>query len=210
MARLSSGSPLKGARGRIGNIVTYELNGVQVVRSLPSRGRKKKTSELQKLHLNSFKIQHGIARSLKHNIIDRIWSKMQFKGGMNAYNQFIKANRAAYGQSASITFPELFALSQGNLHPALNFKVSVEANTLVFDWENRASGRYASESDRLNLYLLESRRNLCSIEVSAIRQDGKAAIKIPVVNRCIEGYAFWSSHDGQDFSPSVYWKIDLE
>jgi hypothetical protein len=60
------------------------------------------------------------------------------------------------------------------------------------------------------LYILESRRTLGPIEVSAIRQDGKAVIKIPVVNNCIEGYAFWSSHDEQDFSPSVYWKIILE
>lgn len=206
MARIPSGHLLKGARGRIGNFVTYDLNGVQVVRSLPTDSRKKKASKLQLLHRSSFKMQHAIAHSLKHSIISRIWSKLDLKGGMNAYNQFIKTNRAAYGQSGQIMFPELMVISQGALHPVQGLQISRNGDYLHLTWDKQGFGRFATTTDRLNLVILENRKNFKNLENSAIRQDGTAEINLTgFQDNVIEGYIFWSSYNDQDFSPSVFW-----
>jgi hypothetical protein len=130
-ARILPGSILTGAIGRIGNLVTYNLRGTQVVRTLPDTSKKRKRSPLQKQHIFSFKMQHVMARSVKK----RLWSHLSFRGGANPYNQFIKRNRAAYGGRDCIKFPELMVISEGSLLPADEFRVRKEEETLKFSWD---------------------------------------------------------------------------
>jgi hypothetical protein len=206
MARISKGSILSGASGRIGNLVTYNLKGTQVVRTLPETSKNRKPSSLQEQHLNSFRAQHGIASSLKKPIIDRIWSRLTFSGGANAYNQFIKRNRAAYGGASHIQFPELMVISEGNLTPALNFRAIKEDNILKFTWNAGVIGKYSAHSDCLNIVLLTNKTLLSIVDIKAIRFAEYAEIVCPPdMNGSAEGYVFWSSEDDSQFSPSMYW-----
>jgi hypothetical protein len=206
MAIIKQGSPLQGASGRLGNVVTYELNGVQVIRSLPGTTKRKPTNR-QSAHRESFAIQHKIARSLKWNIIYRIWNQFSYKGGMNAYNRFIQVNRQAYGSKGYIDFPELMIVSQGNLSPVNNLKVSLEGDHLLFQWTTGVRSRINSDSDQLNVVLLHSRSSLQVIETATQCKAGQTIIPLSgAIKENPEGYVFWSSIDNRSFSPSVYWR----
>lgn len=205
MATIKKGSPLQGASGRLGNVVTYELNGVQVIRSLPY-AKKRKPTDSQQEHRTSFKIQHRNAKSLKRSIIDRIWSRLTYQGGMNAYNRFIQINRQAYGQSGTIQFPELMVLSQGELNQVQAFTARRDGNNVTFQWTIDTNTRYAHNSDLLNIVLLRNRNSLDVIKPTVRREAGQATIPFDGNDAEIpEGYVFWSSANDQDFSPSIYW-----
>ncbi|HEY4787283.1 MAG TPA: hypothetical protein VIH57_14590 [Bacteroidales bacterium] len=206
MAKLSPGSALTGSSGRIGNLVTYNLKGTQVVKTLPETSKRKKSTVLQKRHIASFKIQHAVARSVKATIIDRVWSHMTFSGGMNHYNLFIKRNRSAYGKTDHIEFPELMVISDGSLLPVADFTVKKNGKNLEFVWKNNQSGKPASPTDRLHIVLLEYRSWLRIIDIEVQRVECKALIALSKEdNEAVEGYAFWSSENEEMFSPSMYW-----
>lgn len=206
MAKILPGNILIGVSGRIGNLVTYNLNGTQVIRTLPETFKKRKSSSLQKQHLISFKIQHAMAKSVKKTIIDRIWSHLSFQGGMNPYNQFIKRNRAAYGGTDNIVFPELMVISDGNLLPAAGFTVHREGEILTFSWDSNQTGKLASPADKLNIVILAYRCSLNMMAVEACRSDGTISFALPdKIIGDVEGYVFWSSQNEENFSPSMFW-----
>jgi len=205
MATIKSNSPLFGASGRLGNVITYELNGVQVIRALPYT-KKRKPTDLQQAHQESFKIQHRIAKSLKLQIIQRIWDRFSYQGGMNGYNRFIQINRPAYGPSGDIEFPELMVVSQGKLNPAKNFTVTYDGKNLQFTWTPGNQNLHCSGTDQLNIALLSYRSSLEVIETNISRETGQATIPFTVnKNEIPRGYVFWSSTNDKDFSPSIYW-----
>ncbi|NJK97171.1 MAG: hypothetical protein HC905_21700 [Bacteroidales bacterium] len=205
MARLSSGSPLKGARGRIGNIVTYDLNGVQVARALPDRSRKRKASPLEEINRNNFLFRHAVAKTVKHSLIDRIWSKQVYIGGMNPYNSFISANKSAFGTDMTIAFPELMVLSVGNLRQVQDLQVSRVGELLEFRWKALFS-IHSSQEDLLNLVLV-SRDKLEVFPTLIKREEEFATLKLQNdASEGVKGYLFWSSVNDRNFSPSMFWK----
>jgi len=205
MATIKHGSPLIGASGRLGNVVTYELNGVQVVRSLPFT-KKRKPTKLQESHRQSFQMLHLLAQGVKSQIINRIWKKSSYQGGMNAYNSFLKANRGAFGQSDHVEFPELMVISQGRLNPVYNVSVASEDDQLLFTWLPGETGVCASGTDRLNLVFLIDRSMLIVMETAITRETGSTKVPNLINGRNItEGYLFWSSANDKEFSPSMYW-----
>ncbi len=206
MAKILPGSILAGASGRIGNLVTYNLKGTQVVRALPETSKKRKASPLQEQHIKSFKIQHAIAKSVKKTIIDKIWSHLPLTGGMNPYNQFIKRNRVAYGGSDHIAFPELMVISDGNLLPAFGFTAKKEGDVVKFTWSCNEPGKFASPSDKLNIMIMAFRSSLNMVDIEANRGDENAALSLAPGSAAVtEGFAFWSSENKESFSPSIYW-----
>ena len=206
MARILSGSILTGASGRIGDLVTYNLRGTQVVRTLPETSKKRKRSPLQQQHISSFKTQHATARSVKKTIIDRIWSHLSFSGGANPYNQFIKRNRAAYGGTDHIKFPELMVISDGNLLPASEFTVQWEESMLKLSWGIGETGKYSALTDRLNIVILTFRSSLTMMDTEVRRAQKNADINFSSGSAGpVEGFVFWSSENDEHFSPSLYW-----
>jgi len=205
MATIKSNSPLFGASGRLGSVITYELNGVQVIRALPYT-KKRKTTDLQQAHRESFQIQHRIAKSLKVKIIQRIWDRFSYQGGMNGYNRFIQINRPVYGPSGDIEFPELMVVSQGKLNPAKDFVVTYDGNNLQFTWTPGNQNLHSSDTDKLNVVLLNSRCFLTVFETGISRKEGQAVLPFSAsANENPVGYVFWSSANDKDFSPSIYW-----
>lgn len=205
MAIVKSNSPLIGVSGRFGDVVTYQLNGTQVVRSRPYFP-KRKPSPLQQQHRQSFEIQHRMAQSVKVTIINRIWKRLSYQGGMNAYNCFIQANRAAYGPSGRIEFPELMVISQGKLIPARNLSVIRQGEALLFRWTADNVPLHSLASDRLNIVLLTNQGAFRVIETGVTRETGQAIIPFSGnENEVAEGFVFWSSFNDKEFSPSLYW-----
>jgi hypothetical protein len=209
MARIVSKNFLNGASGRIGNTVTYVLNGVQVIRSLPYQGKKHKPSALQQQHLDAFKKQHLFARSVKQTVIDRIWSKEEIPPGLNPYNYFLKCNRAAFANTEKIMHPALLRLSTGKLLLAENMIFACEGHLLQIKWDNSQINFYARTTDRLNVVLLLNRESILFLDAKAVRADGDATIQLPdtVANDMVEGFLFWSDVNDNAFSPSVFWQV---
>jgi hypothetical protein len=208
MATITEKSALKGASGKLGNIVTYDLNGTQVVRTRPSTRKKRKLTELQENHRFAFREMHRFTKAIKRQIIDRIWIHQPVTGGLNAYNLFIKTNRAAFGHGENITFPELLLLSKGDLEPAKDFSVRRQEDTVLFTWEAGYTGKHARSSDRLNIVVLASDRyELVISDIQTKRGEGTASIPVNGNLEVMEGYAFWSSENDLSFSPSVFWRV---
>jgi len=206
MAKLPLNSPLAGASGRIGNIVTYMSNGIQIVRVLPGRRKKNKLSTLQQLHIDSFKAQHTFARSVKQSIIEKVWSHLTIPAGLNPYNYFIKCNSNAFGKTEHIEFPQLMTLSMGKLLPVANLKIDVVNNKLSLSWTSKINYAYANAGDILTVALLINQTKLQVFDTSFKRSDGKAEIDLSEMNSVIaEGFIFWTAPNGKDFSRSDYW-----
>ena len=206
MARVEQGSALGQLTGKIGGIVIVNLNGKKIARSLPPKGVNKKPTPLQKVHRASFAAQCAMAKSVKRQIIDRIWVHTSYKGGMNPYNAFIVANSPTFAKSDYVVFPEQMKISVGSLSPVRGLTIKQEGENLTFTWEKGNTGTNSSLRDRLNLVVLSSQRSLSIVEVNARRESCSATIPIPDKQaEFTEGYAFWSSEDDQRFSPSVYW-----
>ncbi len=104
MTTIKFNSPLFGVSGRLGSVVTYELNGVQVIRSLPYN-KKRKLTLLQQAQRKSFKIQYRIAKSLKLQIIQRVWDRFSCQGGMNGYTALFKSTGQPMGNQEKLSFP---------------------------------------------------------------------------------------------------------
>ena len=205
MAIIPPSSPLYKIRGTVGNITVYERDGVVIARSLPSPNKRRKASPLQKLHLNSFQAQHALAKSIKRILIDRVWAKEKLTGGMTPYSYFIKCNRAAFGRTDHIAFPELMEISHGQLLPAPGFSAYRDNDMLNFKWDSSMTGWLAAPSDRLNIMVLINRKDLLTLDISASRSDGVTSISLSNIPETAEGFVFWSSSNDETFSPSIYW-----
>jgi len=207
MARIPSNNLFGSASGRIGNLVFYTSNGIQIVRALPKPREKAKLSALQKLHINSFKAQYAFARSIKQNIIDRIWGQVTMPAGLNPYNYFIKFNKEAFGKFDHIEFPQLMTLSTGKLLPVENLKVGFANNKLSLNWICKENYVYASYQDRLIIAILTDKRNIQIFENGFIRSDEKAELELNELNTdMVEGFIFWVSPNNNFFSRSDYWR----
>ena len=207
MAKLPSNSPLSGASGRIGGLVTYMSNGIQIVRTLPESIKKHKPSALQQLHISSFKAQHTFARSIKKSIIDRVWSHLTIPVGMNPYNYFIKCNSNAFGKTDHIEFPQLLTLSSGKLLPVDNLKLEVAINKLFLSWTSRLNHTYANANDKLTIAVLYDQKTLHVFDTLYTRSDEKAELELGELNfELTEGFIFWASPSENVFSRSDYWR----
>jgi len=208
MAKLPSSSPLSGASGRIGGLVTYKLNGIQIIRTLPESGKKRKPSLLQQLHISSFKAQHAFARSIKQSIVDRVWSHLTIPVGMNPYNYFIKCNSDAFGKTDHVEFPQLLTLSSGKLLPVDNLKVEAVNNKLLLSWTSRLDYTYANANDKLTVAILINQKTLYVFDTMFTRSDEKAELEMGELNfELTEGFIFWTSPSNNVFSRSDYWSL---
>jgi hypothetical protein len=206
MAKYTSKNSMTGLSGIVGNAVFYVSNGMQLVRIRPTQNKSRKLSELQKAHIGSFKAQHAFARSIKHGIIDRIWSQLDIPAGMNPYNYFIKSNSDAFGKTALIQFPQLIILSMGKLLPVENLKAELANNQLFLKWKYNNDSAYASATDKLNIAILINKTELKFLENNFIRSDEKAELNLDnSETEIIEGFVFWSSQENDAFSRSEYW-----
>jgi len=208
MAKISSDNPLIGASGKIGNLVTYTLNGEQIIRKSPSRPRKFKASTLQQQHFNTFAAQHDFAKNIKKDIIDPIWSLEPMPVGLNPYNYFIKCNRNAFGKSYHIEFPELMVLSLGKLLPVEELSFSLHENSVQLSWNNTNLNNYANADDKLHLVLLIDKQCILFIDNDTTRADGKFEFDVSkLTGSVVEGFIYWSTAKYLMYSPSVYFKV---
>jgi len=207
MAKLPNNSLLSGASGKIGDLVLYMSNGIQIVRTRPQR-KDYKPSEFQKAHIESFKAQHVFAKSIKRSVIDRIWSRETIPAGMNPYNFFFKSNRDAFGKTELIKFPQLMTISTGRLLPVEDLTIKKADNKIYIQWKVSGNMISSYDRDKLNIAFLIDKKRLHLIDTSITRATGQAEIGLDDLQpEIVEGYIFWASEDDKAFSRSEYWKI---
>jgi hypothetical protein len=208
MATTKNNALLSGFSGRIGKFVVYELNGKQVIRSMPKTKRNPKISPLQQIHHNSFKAQTQFAQGILGNVIRPIWGLMPNTDGLTYYHRFLKVNKMAFNNTDRIVFPELLSLTIGTLSPATDMLVVRQGNQILLSWNSQHIHYCMLDEDQLHIALLKNRESLVLIKDVALRADSQCAQALPTdMGDYCEGYLYWSSPDHKMFSPSVYWRV---
>lgn len=126
--------------GRVGNIVGYELNGQRIVRSLPSRPKRKPT-KLAALNQQRMKVVSQFLAPIKP-IIN--WGYKDLAPPGSRVGTFQQAQSYTFKNSLDYDTendnmpyvnPEKVLLFRGEEQPPKNPRVRREDNTLIFEWE---------------------------------------------------------------------------
>ncbi|PRD46073.1 DUF6266 family protein [Sphingobacterium haloxyli] len=133
--------------GRVGNIVGYELNGQAIVRSLPSRPKRKPT-KLAALNQQRMKAVSQFLRPIKP-IIN--WGYKDLAPPGSRIGSFQQAQSYTFknaldydGDNNNTPYvnPEKVLLFRGEEQPPKNPRVRREGNALVFEWDPLYAGRH--------------------------------------------------------------------
>ncbi|NGM65964.1 DUF6266 family protein [Sphingobacterium sp. SGR-19] len=131
--------------GRVGNVVGYELNGQAIVRSLPSRPKRKPT-KLAALNQQRMKVVSQFLRPIKP-IINWGYKDLAPSGSrIGSFQQaqsYIFKNALDYdadNENAPYVNPEKVLLFRGEQTPPRNPQVRREGKILVFEWDSSYTG----------------------------------------------------------------------
>src|SRR5665647_331060 len=170
----------KALSGRIGNIVFVNLGGSTYARTLPRERKPSEWSAEQKKHRKCFGVVVKYASSMMVPFIKPIWNK-SITNSTSGFNQFVKANKPAFGKNGTVNDPGLLRFSIGPLPlPAdLNAILSAEqSNIITISWKNQISDLVRND-DHLMAVFYNVHPLIVPIETGFIRKDEQAKIVIP-------------------------------
>lgn len=146
-----TGSVMGSFRGRLGDAVSYQLNGKNVVRSLPEKSAKnKRGTELQNVYRSRFtKMQQFLQPIL---LFIRIGYNMEGRSRqMSAHNAAKSYNMLnAFNAEGEIDYSKVL-VSFGNLPSALNAIVQKDDIGLHFSWSDNSGEGRAKSRDQVML-----------------------------------------------------------
>jgi hypothetical protein len=189
--------------GIISNLCVYEVDGVQIVRSLPHRGQCNSTSQLANQRIFAKRV--AWAKKVNWTLLNRVWKYAHFSVGGNPLNHFLKINNSAFSRTDQIKFPELLIVSEGSLSLAPELGVVRKEGQLEFSWTPH-DDTHSHGNDLMNIVFLQDDGGLDVRKTTVCRSDCKALLSVPA-SAPKEGYVFWSSINDRAFSRSVYWKV---
>lgn len=123
--------------GKVGFMVSYMLNGQQVVRSMPDRPKRKPTP-LALINQTRMKVSSQFLRPLKHILefgYQYIAPKGSRVGTFQAAQSYVFKNALDYHEDGMpYVNPEKVLVFRGPLAPPQNLTVSRDGNVLNFSW----------------------------------------------------------------------------
>ncbi|MBB6498986.1 DUF6266 family protein [Pedobacter cryoconitis] len=194
--------------GRVGNTVSYSLNGQIVKRTIGKSTKKATVSQL------SARQQTTVIAKFLNSVLDYINIGFEFEAKRfrtkNAHNLATSYNRrnaiAGTYPDQHINFSKAL-LSKGKIPVANNISVKVIENGLEFSWDRDSSPSGMKPDDRVMLmaYSPEKKRAIC-ITSGAERSEGAEILvitefKAPLV---LETYVSFISADYKKISNSLY------
>lgn len=207
---MAKGSIFGKLSGKIGNVVVFERNGVQVVRSNPKQ--KDPETPAQLAHRTKFSlINKGLSPLCK--IIN--------VGYRNSEKNYRKLVGEAYHNAVIGEYPDFkldysrVQIAEGKLQLPANVAIKTEegSNTVALSWDPIIAERSqpGRESDLVNIVCLNSD---CLTEEhtynAARRSEGKTTFELPVGWK-LKDLNFWlflSSYDLSENSNSMYLSIE--
>lgn len=179
MGKLES-SILGKIKGKVGNLVFYELAGQMIVRKRPSPG-KRKLSDLQKYHQVVFKVASSFIKPFKEelNFTMSAFEKGGKKGMHHGLGYLIK-NSILHGDHPSV-LPESIQISEGTLtgNNTLNAE-RLSLHQIRISWEDNSWEGSAREGDIAYVLIYDPKNNrVHGLRSGNYRKHGFQIVDIP-------------------------------
>ena len=203
MARIKGGV----LKGRVGNVIYSEWNGVEVVRSAPNRN-KNSWSEKQQLHRRQFKAISEYCGKYRE-LIRLIWNLAAENG--HGHNLFLKANSPAFALDGELTAVEKLHFSAGKLP----FPQQITAKRLTGDpskvevnWRNDENLSPVYSHDELMMVAGYADHFTAPIATGVLRREGETVIDLSADYSTITGiWLFFRSYRKDGYSWDQYFGI---
>lgn len=198
----------KNIKGRIGNLIFYEVNGQQRVRTHKNK-RAAPPNCSQILNRCRMRAAVSLYRANQGTEIPHIW-KQEAKGMMmSGYNLFISANMPVFDQNHQISDYSRLHLSRGKLELPLQLEVTAYGNGQVsVCWQNILPDCSHRMVDFLHAVWLKTNGSfsLQTVVLPMItRAEEKADLSIAEAGKkSLHLYLYFSDRDGNCFSPDKY------
>ena len=173
----SKKDPLGGFRGRIGNLVVYEMYGKPCVRSMPAKTSKKASEKLKKEQEGFATVMHYLTPATK-------FIQMGFAEAAENTAPFHMAkswNINNYRKSQTKDPSEWLQYSLGERAGSQGMQLKeVPGQLLEVSWGQPEEGKPCAENDIVMLLTINSKSKTASYRLhAACRKDGQAVIELP-------------------------------
>ncbi|MBB2147820.1 DUF6266 family protein [Pedobacter gandavensis] len=196
-----------GFYGRVGNLVGYELNGKNVIRTIGHSTRP--LSSARKINCDRMTIVNKFLRPIDQFI--RLGFRLKVVGtDRNYYNEAVSYNKkhAVSGEypNAQLDYPKAM-VSMGSLLKAESPQIQLIETEIEFTWEVPADLPWKNRNDRAMILLYwPDQGQTTSCLSGSHRHEGKHRIQIDpnLVHERIEAYISFINDDATEVSDSVY------
>lgn len=204
MARIKKGV----LRGKVGNVVYSEWNGIEVVKSAPVRSKNSWT-EKQELHRQRFKAINEYCNRYRYTLIPAIW-KLAAENGLGR-NLFLKANTPAFALDGELTAIDKLHFSAGNLPFPQQMeakRLENEPSKLEVQWTNDENLPAVYAHDELMMVAGYPDHFSEPIATGVERKTGEAVIDLPAEAQNITGvWLFFRAYKKNGYSWDQYFGI---
>ncbi|WP_316753214.1 DUF6266 family protein [Pedobacter gandavensis] len=196
-----------GFNGRVGNLVGYELNGKNVIRTIGHSTRP--LSPARKINCDRMTIVNKFLRPISSFI--KVGFRLKVVGtDRNFYNEAVSYNKkhAVTGvyPDAELDYPKAM-LSMGTLLKAEKPSIQFVEGAIEFSWEVPADLPWKNQKDRAMVLLYWPDQNQHTRILSGShRKDGKQMVQIDgnLANERVEAYISFINDDATEISDSVH------
>ena len=193
-------------RGKVGNLIFYEVNGTTRVRSVPLEYRDANT-ESQRQTRRRLVVAVRFYQHLKETLLWRVWREAARGEAASGYALFLKRNVHVFNDR-TLEDTERLVVSEGKL-PAMNGLrlIGREGGIVRLAWDNSLDAVRVHSADRLRVVALFEGRLFSPVwieGVNARRCDRSAVVDLGRAGTGAHLYCFFESPEGRDFSPSCY------
>lgn len=194
--------------GSVNNLVFYQRNGVNYVRTKPSFHHDAKT-EKQLTYRGRFAGCNRFYDQIKVPIFRQVWKTMALGTGKNAKNVFMQHTIYAFGKEQKIIDYGRLRFSAGLL-PLPN-RLQIECQNkrdCLLQWEYDPTEAIGAANDRLYVVELITKPDAYDVQIhetKVCRNEGKALFStFHDIDDQTHLYCFWGNESQTSFSDSYY------
>lgn len=212
MGKLDSSSVMKGAKGKVGNLIFYTVNGETLFRQCPESPSNPKSPK-QMLQRYRMVCTQTLFLSVKKCILYDVLNKAAIlQKKRSGYHLFLKLNTNAFGEDDFIDY-SLLTFAQGALQLPFNFRLTGwRDGQAELVWSDNGGQTTAKGDDRLMVAAVfpdEPFRVVMLPGIEAVRSEEHALIPLDeAVKGDIQLYCFFAGSDLQSFSDDRYFCIN--
>lgn len=197
-----------GLRGRLGNVVFCELNGVPYARRAPEVVNNPNTPKQQAVR-SRLRVAVRFFQKLKDTPLKDILDVSAKGICSSGYTLFMKKNLKAFQANGQVGDFSQLHFAAGKRQQGYNLTGSIDERGMVtLNWENGVRVDSAEKKDRLMVVALYSDRAFTPIlleNVEALREEREAIFRLVRLKGVkVHCYCFFVSPDGEKFSDSQY------
>ena len=213
MGEIKSGN-LKGASGRIGDLIYYNVNGKTYTRRAPVNGKAGTTldKEVQRSRMRAVGMLYQAVKTTP--LVDAWRMAATREHTKTGYHLFVKRNINVFSDDYCVGDFRLLSLSVGQLPVPFQWREKEgKANSCSMQWNSYYPTPGGKGTDRLHAAVIfdnEPYRVEWIGETGYKRSDGEAEIPLEHSSaREAHVYCFFVNEEGDSFSDGVYFHVNL-